>query len=64
MYETDMIYRLCLMAGFLSASFLALLIALCVSALRRLCHKAKKELEEMMCELDKTEEISHDAKDT
>ena len=62
MMEMDVVFRLSMMVGFLSAGFLALLIALCVGALRRWCGKAKKELDEMIESLETMEESGNESK--
>lgn len=55
MIEMDIIYRLSILAGFLLASFIALLIGALIFGLRHWCKTTMKELEDMMDDLEKEE---------
>lgn len=56
MYETDMVFRLSMIVGFLSATVLAMLLVAAVLALRHCCKSAKRELDRMLDDMDKLEE--------
>lgn len=60
MYEMDIIYRLSMMVGFLTAGFLALLIAGAVIALRCWYKSTMGDLEHMIEALDMGEEELQD----
>ena len=64
MYETDMIFRLSMIVGFLSATILAMLVVGVVLALRRCCKSAKQELDRMIDDMEKLEEGSRDERHT
>jgi len=55
MYEMNILYHLCILVGFLLASFLAMLIGAALIGLRHWCRTSMKELEDMIDELE-TEE--------
>lgn len=64
MYETDMIFRLSMIVGFLSATILAMLVVGAVLALRHCCKSAKRELDRMIDDMEKLEEGSRDERHT
>lgn len=64
MYETDILYRLSLMVGFLTAGFLAILIGAAVAALRYWYKSGMKDLNRMIDDIEKLEEACKNDKDT
>ena len=53
MYETDIIYRLSMMVGFLTAGFLAMLIGAAIVALRCWYKSTIKDLDRMIDDIEK-----------
>ena len=64
MYETDMVFRLSMIVGFLSAIVLAMLVVAAVLALRHCCKSAKRELDRMIDDMEKLEEGSRNENNT
>ena len=56
--EMEMIFRLALLVGFLCAGFIGILIALAIMAIRNWCKSSMKELDDMLDNIDKSEEAS------
>lgn len=64
MYETDILFRLSMMVGFLTAGFLAILIGAAVVALRYWYKSSMKDLDRMIDDIEKLEEACKNDKDT
>lgn len=60
MYEMDVLYRLSMMVGFLTAGFLALLIGAAIVALRCCYKSTMKDLDRMIDDIEKLEEACLD----
>ena len=65
MCEMDIIYRLSMMVGFLTAGFLAMLIGAAIVALRCWYKSTMKDLDKMLDDIEKLEEAClHDEDDS
>ena len=60
MMEMELIYRLSMLVGFLSAGLLAMLIAAAILGLRHCYKSAVKDLDRMIEDLEKMEEACLD----
>lgn len=59
MMETEILYRLSFLMGFLVAGFLAVLVGAIAVGLRCWCKSAKRELENLMDHMEETDETKH-----